>query len=308
MPKSSGKPKSEYAIATVSNALRVLEVFHTESEIGVSDLARRLGLHKNNAFRLLATLELGGYVQQAPESELYRLAPRCLELGHAYARNHELMDQARPILEELAATAGETAHLGQLHGAEVVHLDAILPDQLVLTGSRIGERLPSHCTALGKALLAGKLHTPGVAARSTSARPSSSVSDDASAHASAHASFPASSRADAVESALAPVSPLAWLCEGSLEAHTDATIVDPSKLVDELRHVHMQGYGVDLEEYAPGLRCVAAPVRDASAQVVAALTLSGPSFRLTEEVLHGDAARAVTVAASELSQRLGAPV
>ena len=102
MPKTSSKPKSEYAIQTVTNALRMLEVFHTETEMGVSDLARNLGLHKNNAFRLLATLELAGYIQQTPSTELYHLGPRCLELGHAFARSHTLMNRARPILEELA--------------------------------------------------------------------------------------------------------------------------------------------------------------------------------------------------------------
>ena len=116
MAKTSSKPKSEYAIQTVSNALRMLEVFHEESEMGVSDLARRLGLHKNNAFRLLATLELAGYIQQTPATELYHLGPRCLELGQAFARSHTLMSQARPILEKLAADAGETAHLGPLPG------------------------------------------------------------------------------------------------------------------------------------------------------------------------------------------------
>ena len=83
MVKTSNKPKNEYEIQTVANALRMLEVFHTESEMGVSDLARHLDLHKNNAFRLLATLELAGYIQQSPETDLYRLGPRCLELGHA---------------------------------------------------------------------------------------------------------------------------------------------------------------------------------------------------------------------------------
>ena len=51
------KLKSDYSIQTVTNALRVLEVFADEDEIGVSELSRRLDLHKNNVFRLLATLE-----------------------------------------------------------------------------------------------------------------------------------------------------------------------------------------------------------------------------------------------------------
>ena len=256
MTKNSSKPKSEYAIQTVMNALRMLEVFHTETEMGVSDLARRLGLHKNNAFRLLATLELGGYMQQTPDTDLYHLGPRCLELGHAFARSHTLIKQARPILEELAETMGETAHLGVLRGDEVVHLDGVLPEQLVLTGLRVGERLPAHCTALGKVLLA-----------------------------------------DAPRD----------LIDRTFDRHTDSTLVDPAKLADELRAVAIQGYASDLEEFAIGLRCVAAPVRDASARVIAAISLSGPSLRMTEETLHGEGARAVTVAATRLSQKLGSP-
>ena len=60
------KPKSDYTIQTVCNALRLLDVFQDEAELGVSELSRRLELHKNNVFRLLATLELGGYVEQSP--------------------------------------------------------------------------------------------------------------------------------------------------------------------------------------------------------------------------------------------------
>ena len=267
MAKSSGKPKSEYAIQTVSNALHMLEVLQTETEIGVSELARRLGLHKNNAFRLLATLELSHFVQQSPTTELYRLGPACLALGRAYSRNHTLMREARPILEGLAAEAGETVHLGILHDDQVVHLDGALPaGQLVLSGSRIGARLPSHCTALGKALLAGILE-----------------------------------RSDAGS----PAGDRLALVDRPLPAFTDATLVDGAKLMEQLRAVPLHGYATDSEEYAQGLCCVAAPVRDASGRIVAALSLSGPSIRLSEERLHGGAAQAVSAAATHLSRELG---
>jgi DNA-binding IclR family transcriptional regulator len=147
------KPKSEYSIQTVSNALRMLEAFYDEDELGVSELARRLGLHKNNVFRLLATLEQGGYIEQSATSDRYRLGTRCLELGQAYSRGHTLQRRARPILEELARKSGETTHIAVLRGFEVVHLDGVLPDQVLLTALRIGERLPAHCTALGKVLV-----------------------------------------------------------------------------------------------------------------------------------------------------------
>ncbi len=278
MAKTSSKPKSEYAIQTVSNALRMLEVFHEESEMGVSDLARRLGLHKNNAFRLLATLELAGYIQQTPATELYHLGPRCLELGHAFARSHTLMSQARPILEKLARDAGETAHLGVLSGREVVHLDGVLPEQLVLTGLRVGNRLDAHATALGKTLLAGE-----IANRSLGLAPTETDSGETPA----------------------PGSLEAELAGATLARYTEATLADATKLVEELRAVQLQGYATDLEEYSPGLRCVAAPVRDASARVIGALSLSGPAMRLDESALHGAAAQAVIAAAAALSAELG---
>ena len=51
------RSKSDYVIQTVTNALRVLEAFRDKEELGVTELSRRLGLHKNNVFRLLATLD-----------------------------------------------------------------------------------------------------------------------------------------------------------------------------------------------------------------------------------------------------------
>ena len=148
------KPKSDYSIQTVSNALRMLEAFYSETELGVSELSRRLGLHKNNVFRLLATLEQAGYIEQSSENERYHLGTRCLELGHAFSRDHTLMKRSRPLLEALSAETGETAHVAVLRDFEVVHLDGVLPDQMLLTALRVGQRLPAHCTALGKVLVA----------------------------------------------------------------------------------------------------------------------------------------------------------
>ena len=59
------KPKGDYAIQTVVNAMRLLEAFRDEEELGVTELSRRLSLHKNNVFRLLATLEAQGYIEQS---------------------------------------------------------------------------------------------------------------------------------------------------------------------------------------------------------------------------------------------------
>lgn len=147
------KPKSDYAIQTVTNALRLLEMFDGEERLGVTELSRRLDLHKNNVFRLLATLEQSGYIEQTSSDDQYRLGLRCLELGQSYSRSRSLLCRARPILAEIAAELGETAHLGAIRGDEVAHLAAELPNQLLVTADRTGMTLPIHATALGKVLL-----------------------------------------------------------------------------------------------------------------------------------------------------------
>jgi len=149
------KPKSDYAIQTVNNALRLLEMFEGEERLGVTELSRRLELHKNNVFRLLATLEQAGYIEQCSKDDQYCLGVRCLELGQTYVRSRSLMCRARPILEQLATELGETVHLGIEQDDQVAHVDGEAPSHAMLTPAiRVGMRRPLHCTALGKALLA----------------------------------------------------------------------------------------------------------------------------------------------------------
>ena len=148
------KPKGEYAIQAVINAIRLLETFRDEEEQGVTPLAKRLDLHKNNVFRLLATLEQLGYIEQCAASDRYRLGVRSLELGQSFGRSRNLLRRARPVIDELVETCGESAHLGLLRELEVVHVESRSPDRLVTTGTRVGRSLPAHCTALGKAMLA----------------------------------------------------------------------------------------------------------------------------------------------------------
>src|SRR5262250_3537558 len=103
------REKTNYVIQSVSHALDVLEQFAGEAEeLGVTDLSKRLKLHKNNVFRLLATLESRGYIEQNRATENYRLGIRCLQLGQRYLQHMGVLRQARSILGELARQARET--------------------------------------------------------------------------------------------------------------------------------------------------------------------------------------------------------
>jgi len=262
-PMSPRKSKSDYVIQTVNHALRLLEEFRAEDELGVTELSRRLNLHKNNVFRLLATLEQRGYIEQSSANERYRLGAKCLELGEIFCRSHSLLEQARPILRSLAEEVGETVHLAQMTSFEVVHVDAQVHQQPILAPSRVGQRLPVHCTALGKVLLG-------------------SASD-----------------------CCRQVYEQNVVAGRELPPRTGATIVDPIKFFEEVRTAAGQGYALDIEECEEGLSCAAVPVYDRTSLVVAALSVSGPSFRLGVDELIRDIVPRAIASADRLSRSLG---
>src|SRR6266478_6588249 len=91
-----------------------------------------------------------------------------------------------------------------------------------------------------------------------------------------------------------------------LKAYTRNTFTTPAQLRDGLRLVREQGYAIDNEEFEEGLECIGAPIRDYSGKVVAAISIAGPTFRITEDKLPV-LARSVIEAAQELSADLGYP-
>lgn len=154
------RDKSNYMIQSVSHALDILESFtKTEDALGVTELSKRLGLHKNNVFRLLATLEHRGYIEQNKATENYQLGPKTLQIGATFIEQRECRRQARPIIESLMAGTGETSLVAVLRANKVIYMDSVETDKTVRAVSRVGAILPAHCTAVGKIQLA--FLTPG---------------------------------------------------------------------------------------------------------------------------------------------------
>jgi DNA-binding IclR family transcriptional regulator len=148
------REKANYTIQSVSHALDVLEQFHSNAdEIGVTELSKRLKLHKNNVFRLLATLEARGYIEQNRVTENYRLGLKCLQLGQTFIRQTGLLLQSRAVLEQLAKASNESALVAIRKGTGIVPLDFVEPKRAVRVVSMLGMRLPAHCTAAGKVYL-----------------------------------------------------------------------------------------------------------------------------------------------------------
>src|SRR5215813_12691872 len=121
------REKTNYVIQSVSHALDVLEQFADPitGELGVTELSKRLKLHKNNVFRLLATLESRGYIEQNRASENYRLGIRCLQLGQSYVQHMGVLHQARPIMDDLVRQVRETTYVAVLRRGSVVPVESV---------------------------------------------------------------------------------------------------------------------------------------------------------------------------------------
>lgn len=151
-------PKHPDASAAVLAALTILESFDNEHpEQTLSGLCRRLRLSKASAFRHLAALENKGYLVRDLATNRYCLGPNVLVLSKRFLDQNTLAVVARPVLAEIAADTGETAHLGVLDGHHVVYLETAESPQRVRALVNRGDRLPAHAVASGKAILA---HSP----------------------------------------------------------------------------------------------------------------------------------------------------
>jgi len=98
----------------------------------------------------------------------------------------------------------------------------------------------------------------------------------------------------------------AWAMTQTFKPLTQYTVDSPERLLEELRIIRARGYGVDQEEREIGVTCIAAPVRNHEGEVVAAVSVAGPSDRMPRTLVGSEMARLVVEAAQEISLHLGA--
>lgn len=147
-------PGPRYPIESVDNALRILLMLRDRPVISVSEVSDALSVARSTAHRLLAMLVYHGFVRQDPATKAYAAGPVLAEISLAALRDFDIRPAARPFIEELVRKTGETVHLVTLTGAQVLFVDCVEGSPALRAGSRVGARLPAHCTAGGKALLA----------------------------------------------------------------------------------------------------------------------------------------------------------
>jgi len=242
-------------LTSVLRALEVLDFFTVEEhELTLTEISKRMGLHKSSVYRILRTLEAADLLQRNEQTGKYRLSLKILDLAGRVLGRYDLRATAGPYMEELASATGEIIHLSILEGKELVYLDKKGTGQVLTVSTKIGGKHPAYASAMGKVLLA-------------------------------HLS----------EDRLTEV-----LGDLKLEPLTEHTITDRSELKEELLKIREMGYALDNEEAFPGIRCIAAPIRDQMGKVVAAVSSTVPLQRFGDERVP-ELARHITETASKIS-------
>ncbi|KQM67820.1 transcriptional regulator [Sphingomonas sp. Leaf17] len=136
---------------TLMRGLDLIEAVSHEV-LTLSELAVKLDLTKSTTHRLLSALVDRGYLAFTPRAG-YRLGPKLLLLGTLAQAQADLVQVARPYLEELAASTEDTVHLGVFDGDFALYLDKVPGRRRITISSRVGDRQPLSSTGLGKALM-----------------------------------------------------------------------------------------------------------------------------------------------------------
>jgi DNA-binding IclR family transcriptional regulator len=249
--------KRDYTVSAVDRALNVLETLAEHPDIGVTEIAQRMGATKSLVFRLLQTLEARGFIDKDPNRSSYTLGYRMLYFGQRTEGQKLLISTSALILDELCVKADENIILIVRNG-----LNSLI----------VATRESRHQMRLfAQAGRRGPLHAGG---------------------------------ASALLLAYAPIDIQNAVLAGPLESYTNHTLTDPQALRQRWADIRAIGYYVVNGDLDDGAFSIAAPIRDHSGDVVAAISIAGPVSRLgrTRQQQHIERIRS---AATALSVRLG---
>lgn len=219
-------------VRAVERALDILLCFSDASDLSLTEVSKRVNLHKSTAYRLLSSLESKGFVVRDAKTDKYKLGYRIWELVANLQQADDPAILFLPEMEKLRDTLGETVSLYVRDGKERIRIQAVQSNHPIRRVAPVGVRLPLYVGASSKILLAF----------------------------------------DADEVRETMFADKEWL-----EA------VDIEEFKRQLQVIKKAGYATSIEEREMGAAAVAAPIFNRSAQLIAALSVSGPANRLTTE-------------------------
>ena len=157
MERKTAPSKPNNLVQTIERVSLILEMVGQNSQgMSIRDLSAGLNLPKGTIHRILSSLAYFGYIRQDPETKIYFLGLKLMDLNAQLSNQLDFRKVAEPILRDLAERTKQTAHLVILDRNEVVYVEKIETQQPaggLKMASRVGSRNPAHSSAVGKILL-----------------------------------------------------------------------------------------------------------------------------------------------------------
>ena len=232
--------QDKYIVPGLERGLRLLAEFSRRARtLSAADLARRLKVPRSTVFRLLATLEMMGFVERTDGGRDYRLGMAVLRLGFEYLASLELTELGRPLLDRLRDDIRYPCNLVVRDGRSIVYVAKSVAPTPFSSSVTVGTRLPAHATVLGRVLLE-----------------------------------------DLTLAELRQLYP-----EPQLEVFTPSTPRTVEALFEMVQRDRERGVVLQEAFFEASISTIAAPVRDRTCKVVAALGVTIPASRIDPEQL-----------------------
>jgi IclR family transcriptional regulator, KDG regulon repressor len=243
MRKGRKTSKSAYDknfVAVTQKVFAVLEAMSQQRKFGVplEEITELSGIPKTTVHRLLYSMNKLGYVEQDPVTNLYSLAGKFFELGKNALPYQRLTVVAKPFMQRLLFTFGESINLAVPQGGGVIYILVLESPKAHRLAASVGQLSFLHCTSVGKCVAAYL------------------------------------SREEKEQS----------LARYGMPAMTSSTITSQEQLEEELARVRTEGVALDNEENSIGAFCVGGPIFASDPQPIAALSVSGPSIRMSQNL------------------------
>jgi len=251
--------KLDHAAASVRAFALLDALAQNDGPVTLASLAQRVRLPKPTVHRLLGQLAGAELVGREPEGRRFTVGPRLSALALRVLANSTYRGARRAILQGLVDELGETCNLTMLEGAQVVYLDRVETPSPLRVNLQPGSKVPLHCTASGKLLLA---------LLPAALQPGSKVPLHCTASGKLLlALLPAARRAR-------------LMAHLRLERHTPCSLAERSALEAHLKRVRRERVGTDAEEFITGLVCVAVPMLWRDGRAIGAVAMQAPVARM----------------------------
>lgn len=141
-------------IQTLLKAIDILQLFDSQhAHYSLDEISKKLNMPKSSIYNIVNTLRFRGFMEKNHHNE-FGLGKAIIPLTQAVLVNVELRDRAAPLLRKMADSCNDSVYLAVLDVDHSLYIYAIESSSRLLARSAVGDRVPLHCIAVGKSILA----------------------------------------------------------------------------------------------------------------------------------------------------------